>query len=232
MDILFRIAAALMLCLPISGVQLPPDMSQGIFCESCIAVMKELDKILTKKSSDPRELQVVEAMEDICQSKYFSSYDYSPPTTVKACRFLIEKYEEDIEELLTRKVKDSEQEVCHKLTKACEGVDRTKKDKEPIDYRFNNEKQEVHTQAPPKEDDGIQRMNVDINDPGAAERLAEQIKSQLGQQAMGGGEMMRMKMKKRRRRRRRRRKVLERKMVPEKEMIHNLLKRKLNCRVA
>lgn len=50
-------------------------------------------------------------------------------------------------------------------------------------------KQEVKRKPPPpQEDDGIQRMNVDINDPGAAERLAEQIKSQLGQQAMGGGE--------------------------------------------
>lgn len=51
----------------------------------------ELEKILAKRSSDPRELQVVEAMEDICQTKYFSKYDYSPPTTVKACRFLIGK---------------------------------------------------------------------------------------------------------------------------------------------
>lgn len=50
-------------------------------------------------------------------------------------------------------------------------------------------KQEVKREPPlPQEDDGIQRMNVDINDPGAAERLAEQIKSQLGQQVMGGGE--------------------------------------------
>lgn len=52
----------------------------------------ELDKLLAKKSSDPRELQVVEAMENICQVKYFSTYDYSPPTTIKACKFLIGKF--------------------------------------------------------------------------------------------------------------------------------------------
>lgn len=166
---------------------MPSDMSQGIFCEGCSAVMKELDKILAKRSSDPRELQVVEAMEDICQTKYFSKYDYSPPTTVKACRFLIEKYEEDIEQLLMDNVDNSEQEVCYKLTKACEGVDRSKKEKEPLNYRFNNQPQEVKTESASKDDDGIHRMNVDINDPGAAERLAEQIKSQLGQEGMGGG---------------------------------------------
>ena len=39
MDILFRIAAALMLCLPISGVQLPPDMSQGL-CKTTISIVE------------------------------------------------------------------------------------------------------------------------------------------------------------------------------------------------
>lgn len=101
-----------------------------------------------------------------------------------------EKYEEDIEQLLIERVEDTEQEICYKLSRACEGVDRSVKAKEPFEYSFNNMRQKVKTESPPppQEDDGIQRMNVDINDPGAAERLAEQIKSQLGQQAMGGGE--------------------------------------------
>ena len=101
--------------------------------------------------------------------------------------FFPEKYEEDIEQLLMDKVDNTEQEVCYKLTKACEGVDRSKKEKESLDYRFNNQPQQVKTESASKDDDGIHRMNVDINDPGAAERLAEQIKSQLGQQGMGGG---------------------------------------------
>jgi len=188
MDILLRISAVLVLCIPVSTVKLPPDMSQAIFCESCSAVVQELDKLLAKKSSDPRELQVVEAMEDICQAKYFSKYHYSPPTTIKACKFLIEKYEEDIEQLLIEKTGDFENEVCYKMTKACEGVDRSKKEKEDVDVRFNDQKQTVKTEKPPKkDDDGIHRMNVDINDPGAAARLAEQIKQQLGQGSMGGG---------------------------------------------
>lgn len=87
------------------------------------------------------------------------------------------------------KAEDTEQEICYKLSRACEGVDRSVKPQEPFEYSFNNMKKEVKRKPPPpQEDDGIQRMNVDINDPGAAERLAEQIKSQLGQQAMGGGE--------------------------------------------
>ena len=100
-----------------------------------------------------------------------------------------DKYEEEIEQLLIKRAEDTEQEICYKLSKACEGVDRSVKPKEPFEYSFNNMRQKVKREPPPpQEDDGIQRMNVDINDPGAAERLADQIKSQLGQQAMGGGE--------------------------------------------
>ena len=99
-----------------------------------------------------------------------------------------EKYEEDIEQLLIEKTGDFENEVCYKMTKACEGVDRSKKEKEDVDVRFNDQKQTVKTEKPPKkDDDGIHRMNVDINDPGAAARLAEQIKQQIGQGSMGGG---------------------------------------------
>lgn len=74
------------------------------------------------------------------------------------------------------------------MTKACEGVDRTKKEKEDLNVNFNNQKQKVTMGgAQQQADDGIQRMNVDINDPGAAERLAEQIKQQMGQGGFGGG---------------------------------------------
>ena len=74
------------------------------------------------------------------------------------------------------------------MTKACEGVDRTKKEKEDLNVKFNNQKQKVTMGgAQQQADDGIQRMNVDINDPGAAERLAEQIKQQMGQGGFGGG---------------------------------------------
>ncbi|XP_068761439.1 uncharacterized protein [Montipora capricornis] len=188
MHIILRILAVLVFSIPASTVKLPSEMSQAIFCESCSAVMKELNKLLAKKSSDPRELHVIEAMENICQAKYFSTYLYSPPTTIKACRFLLENYEEEIEQLLTKNSKDSETNVCYKMTKACEGVDRTKKEKEDLKFKYNNQEQKLTTGgAPQQNDDGIQRMNVDINDPGAAKRLAEQIKQQVGQGGFGAG---------------------------------------------
>lgn len=93
-----------------------------------------------------------------------------------------------MEQFLSKNSRDSEKGVCYKMTKACEGVDRTKKEKEDLNVKFNNQKQKVTMGgAQQQADDGIQRMNVDINDPGAAERLAEQIKQQMGQGGFGGG---------------------------------------------
>lgn len=136
-----RITLVVVLSLPISGLILPPDISQGVYCESCCAVMKELDKFLAKKSSDPRELQVVEAIEDVCRSKHLNKYGYSPITLVKACRFFIGKHEEDIEQLYLRGVDsvNTEKEFCYKLSKICEGVDRSKKAKDPLQKRSKHD---------------------------------------------------------------------------------------------
>lgn len=136
-----RITLIIVLSLPISGLILPPDISQGVYCESCIAVMKELDKFLAKKSSDPRELQVVEAIEDVCRSKHLNKYGYSPITLVKACRFLMGKHEEDIEQLYLRGIDsvNAEEEFCYKLSKICEGVDRSKKAKDPLQKRSHHD---------------------------------------------------------------------------------------------
>ena len=40
---------------------------------------------------------------------------------------------------------------------------------------------------PQQPDDGINRLNVDINDPNSASRLAEQIKQQMASQPQTGG---------------------------------------------
>ena len=96
----------------------------------------------------------------------------------------LERHEEDIELLLQKKdVPDKEKAICYELSKACEGVDRSEKPKEPMDVRVNDEKQDIQQGA-----DGINRMNVDINDPNAAKRLADQIKNQLNLNPGGGSE--------------------------------------------
>ena len=49
----------------------------------------ELAKMTSKKSSDPRDLIITEALENICKPYNFVNYDFSPPKTVKACQLLL-----------------------------------------------------------------------------------------------------------------------------------------------
>lgn len=93
--------------------------------------------------------------------------------------FLSENYDEDIEQLFSRKESDLEKKICYDVTKACEGVDRSKKEKEDMDVNVNGQEQQSN--------DGINRLNVDINDPNSASRLAEQIKQQMASQPQTGG---------------------------------------------
>ena len=49
----------------------------------------ELMKKVNKKSGDSLEVRVIEALEDICSNPNFRSYDFSPPSTTKACKLLL-----------------------------------------------------------------------------------------------------------------------------------------------
>ena len=49
----------------------------------------EILKKVNKKTGDSREVRVVDAMEDICNLQNFGSYEYSPPKTGSACKYLM-----------------------------------------------------------------------------------------------------------------------------------------------
>ena len=54
----------------------------------------ELGKKLSKKklTGVEREVTVIELLESICSPPNFVEYEYSPPKTVAACKFLLGKY--------------------------------------------------------------------------------------------------------------------------------------------
>lgn len=169
----------LSLIVHVSIADKPSELSQGVFCEGCVATVKEMLKKLEKKTGDIREVKVIDAMEDICNLQNFGSYDYSPPKTGKACKYLIENYDEDIENIFVAETEDLEQKICYELTKACVGVDRSKKEKEELEVKVNDRKQPLHQRPASSEDkeatSGPQTLNVNINEEGAADKLISQI---------------------------------------------------------
>ena len=150
----------------------PSGLSQGVYCEGCIATVKEILKKVNKKTGESREVRVIEAMEDICNLQNFGSYEYSPPKTGQACKFLIENYDEEIENSLVSESGDFEQKICYELTEACKGVDRTKKEKEELEVNINDKKQKLETGSA---ENDPEQFNVNINEEGEAEKLVNQI---------------------------------------------------------
>ena len=161
----------------------PSGLSQGVYCEGCIATVKELLKKINKKTGESREVRVIEALEDICNLQNFGSYEYSPPKTGQACKFLIENYDEEIENSLVSESGDFEQKICYELTEACKGVDRTRKEKEELEVNINDKKQKLETGSSEKDPE---QFNVNINEEGAAEKLVNQINMAVKNKKNGG----------------------------------------------
>lgn len=112
--------------------KLPTGMSQHQYCLGCIATVKELEKAISKRhlTDRNRESKIMEIMENICKPPNFVEYEYSPPKTVKACEYLLENHEEDLESALVKQMKNVENLICYEYSKACEGIDPTKKNKD------------------------------------------------------------------------------------------------------
>ena len=97
----------------------------------------------------------------------------------------LEHYDEDIENIFVAETDKLEQKICYELTKACEGVDRSKKEKEQLEVKINDKKQTVQRGPLPSEerakDSGPEMFNVNINEKGAAEKLVSQINKAISE---------------------------------------------------
>eukprot|EP00794_Sanderia_malayensis_P009027 gene9027-9994_t len=142
----FHLISVFLVFSAVQGENVAPGISENLYCEGCIATVKELIKLTSKKTNDPKDLVIAEALEKVCKPLHFVSYDYSPPKTVKACNLLLEKHEDDIEAAFVKKAKkELEQEICYKISNACTNVDRSikPKDSADIDLTTNGETRKV-----------------------------------------------------------------------------------------
>lgn len=114
-------------------------MSAHQYCSGCMATVKEIERRINKRrlTKENRESKVMSIIEEICAANNFLEYEYSPPKTVRACKALIDEFEEDIEKAFVKDKSNRLNLICHEITNACEGVDmsltRTAKDTADID---------------------------------------------------------------------------------------------------
>ncbi|GFQ65908.1 saposin B-type domain-containing protein [Trichonephila clavata] len=120
----------------ISQAAEPAKIGQPLLCHGCVAVLKELHKLL--KESSGRKKLVDRSLARLCQIDNFVSYTFSPPKMIKACNYIVETHKQELAENLIeyyRKFKTAEnlplqEKFCDHVIKACEGTRRPTKDSE------------------------------------------------------------------------------------------------------
>eukprot|EP00656_Telonema_subtile_P012341 TRINITY_DN16203_c0_g1_i2.p1 TRINITY_DN16203_c0_g1~~TRINITY_DN16203_c0_g1_i2.p1 ORF type:complete len:171 (-),score=29.99 TRINITY_DN16203_c0_g1_i2:311-823(-) len=129
------------------GAQAQPGVSEKskeVQCHLCRAVVNQTMKRLQPMVSAGTKFPVSQSIEDPCDVSNFRTYDYAPPTMIKACGIFFDEHDssEVLEDTLNRAVRKAknagstqldreaiEQEICYQLTGVCVGVDFEKASK-------------------------------------------------------------------------------------------------------
>ena len=122
----------------------------------------ETQKLLNKRriTKDNRASKIQDILESICEANRFVAYEYSPPKSVKACKLLLERHEDEIETSLIKEQKDLSDYVCNTLSGACKGID-TKEEKKPSNHADIDLKENASVQIDPASGKMIQKGILD-----------------------------------------------------------------------
>ena len=96
----------------------PVSIDQGLWCNSCQAVVQVMVERLKSKKS---EMDVLEKWEGICNYENFQRFNFPPPEMKKGCEEFVAEHEDEVIDGLVSRVSNEEVEgdVCIERTKAC-----------------------------------------------------------------------------------------------------------------
>lgn len=108
---------------PATAAEKPPG--QGLQCDGCVAILQELHPKLS--ASQGRKRLVEGALKNLCNEANFVVYRHSPPKMIKACKFILDNYRDELASSLHNfykkyKVKDNlklQAEFCDETIKVC-----------------------------------------------------------------------------------------------------------------
>ena len=146
----------------------PNYVTPELFCETCRAIVTESIKELKSKT---RESDVMYYLDNVCDEKKYTTYQYVPRDIKITCGVFMGIYEEELIKLLTKRKTDETKEqlvneLCYNTTEICKGVEvnilkNMKKiekntningeiDGEPVNIKFQSSKNDSN-----KNDEGI-----------------------------------------------------------------------------
>jgi hypothetical protein len=100
----------------------PSSIKPEHYCDSCIAIIKEMTKLLRGKK---KESDVFDVLEEACNPEYYNTYSSPPPQMREGCEIFISGWREELENVLIGRSDDETpiQKLCYEISHACVGVD-------------------------------------------------------------------------------------------------------------
>ncbi|OCT61557.1 uncharacterized protein XB5721655.S [Xenopus laevis] len=113
------------ICSAWAEVELPPGVDRRMYCESCLATVRELKKSLNTPTGETSGTKIKAQATKVCNALTFEKENFSSDKAQIACNHLLDTYGENFEDaLLTEKEDTMEATICYIYTKACTGVKR------------------------------------------------------------------------------------------------------------
>jgi len=131
----------------------PRNIDPALYCESCKAITKEM---LKKIRGSRSEIDIYDALSDICNQKNYYVYEFPPPDMVNGCNAFIPLHDETLAEALRKRTNDEDvvTQLCDEITQACKDVGPKEKPSK-FDVEINGVKSSysVETGAPISNDE-------------------------------------------------------------------------------
>ncbi|KAE8579495.1 hypothetical protein XENTR_v10024069 [Xenopus tropicalis] len=97
----------------------------GMYCESCLATVRELKKSLSTPTSENSGTKIKSQATKVCNALTFEKESISTDKAGVACNHLLDTYGDKFEDAFLKEKEDAlEGTICHIYTKACTGIKR------------------------------------------------------------------------------------------------------------
>merc|ERR1719376_1690348 len=98
-----------------------------LFCDGCYAVVSELQQDMVASKGEKLEARIDQGLAGVCSTEKLRAYKFSPPTQVKTCLAILDKYQLMLRSVLKEgfrggreaTVDQMMEQFCQKGTKAC-----------------------------------------------------------------------------------------------------------------
>jgi hypothetical protein len=100
----------------------PASITPEHYCDSCIAIIKEMTKLLRGKK---KESDVFDVLDEACNPELYNVYSSPPPQMREGCEIFISGWREELENVLIGRPDDETpiHKLCYEQSQACVGVD-------------------------------------------------------------------------------------------------------------